>query len=83
MQVSHLRGKTIGVTTMVRVSRNSCSIQLQKPGNDVQWQAYPGASPLHDGSPIGFRDFDVQSELAEQVVSYVAERSDAGIASKT
>jgi NitT/TauT family transport system substrate-binding protein len=45
-QVAHLRGKTIGVTSMVSAPKNFYAIQLTKagidPNADVQWRAYPG-----------------------------------------
>ncbi|MBV9826634.1 MAG: ABC transporter substrate-binding protein [Alphaproteobacteria bacterium] len=45
-RLDQLRGKTIGVTTMVSASKNFYSIQLAKlgidPNTDVQWRAFPG-----------------------------------------
>jgi NitT/TauT family transport system substrate-binding protein len=45
-RVEHLRGKTIGATSMVSAAKNFYSIQLAKlgidPNADVQWRAYPG-----------------------------------------
>jgi len=45
-QLSQLRGKTIGTTSMVSASKNFYAIQLTKlgidPNTDVQWKAYPG-----------------------------------------
>jgi NitT/TauT family transport system substrate-binding protein len=44
--LSQLRGKTIGSTSMVSASKNFYAIQLTKlgidPNTDVQWRAYPG-----------------------------------------
>jgi NitT/TauT family transport system substrate-binding protein len=45
-KVEHLRGKTIGTTSMVSASKNFYSIQLKKLGIDpvaeVEWRAYSG-----------------------------------------
>jgi NitT/TauT family transport system substrate-binding protein len=45
-ELSQLRGKTIGTTSMVSASKNFYAIQLTKlgidPNSDVQWRAYPG-----------------------------------------
>jgi len=45
-ELSQLRGKTIGSTSMVSASKNFYAIQLTKlgidPNADVQWRAYPG-----------------------------------------
>jgi NitT/TauT family transport system substrate-binding protein len=45
-RLEQLRGKTIGVTTMVSASKNFYSIQLAKlgidPNTDVQWKVFPG-----------------------------------------
>jgi sulfonate transport system substrate-binding protein len=72
-QVSHLRGKTIGVTTMVSASKNFYSIQLQKlgidPNSDVQWRAYPGevlGLAIQKGEIDAIADADPNVNLLEQ-----------------
>jgi NitT/TauT family transport system substrate-binding protein len=43
--IPHLRGKTIGVTSMVAAAKNFYAIQLVKagidPNSEVEWRAYP------------------------------------------
>jgi NitT/TauT family transport system substrate-binding protein len=72
-QVTHLRGKTIGTTSMVSASKNFYSIQLTKlgidPNSEVQWRAYPGdllGLALQKGEIQAIADADPNVALLEK-----------------